>query len=145
MSRRRAARKKQRQRVSAAAGKNNTSSEDPEGTPASIVVRRGRLGAPCRLLVRDWRQVMGPRVAAKLRESRRNKQKDFEGAAGCLGVSHLQTITQTDNGVYLRIAKLPRGPTLTFQVNHNSETQKLWLLQSIMLIIQNLKPFVDVP
>ncbi|OEH79154.1 ribosome biogenesis protein [Cyclospora cayetanensis] len=120
MPRRRVAKKKQRQSASAASGSvgsDNSASEGQEGAPASIVVRRGRLDASCRLLVRDWRQVMGPRVAAKLRESRRNKRKDFVSVAGCLGVSHFQTLTQTDNGVYLRVAKLPRGPTVTFQMS----------------------------
>ncbi|KAL8274577.1 hypothetical protein Esti_001480 [Eimeria stiedai] len=122
MPRRRAAKKKQRQRARVAStsekGAPEVGSGAPSspGAPASIVVKRGRVGPSCRLLVRDWRQVVGPRVAAKLKESRTNKVRDFQSVASCLGVSHLQLLTQTDHGLYLKIARLPSGPTITFQV-----------------------------
>ena len=38
--------------------------------------------------------------------------------AGLLHVSHFVMFTKTDVGVYLRLCRLPRGPTLTFKV-HN--------------------------
>lgn len=37
--------------------------------------------------------------------------------AGPLGVSHLLVFNQTDAGINLRIARAPRGPTVTFRVN----------------------------
>lgn len=125
MASRRASKRKQRQRVSAAAGRlsapgADAAAEDAAAAgPSSIVVRRGRVSPSCRQLVRDWRLVVGPRVSVHLKETRKNKQKDFKRAASVLGVSHLQTLTQTDNGIYLKIAKLPKGPTLTFQASLN--------------------------
>lgn len=42
--------------------------------------------------------------------------KDFFAMAGPLGVSHFLIFSSTINGTYLRMAKFPRGPTLTFRV-----------------------------
>lgn len=36
--------------------------------------------------------------------------------AGPLNVSHLVVFTKSETHMYLRILKLPRGPTLTFQI-----------------------------
>jgi ribosome biogenesis protein SSF1/2 len=37
--------------------------------------------------------------------------------AGPLGVTHLIMLSQTEKGPILRVARLPRGPTLTFRVS----------------------------
>ena len=52
-----------------------------------------------------------------LKESKKNSIKDFVGAAGQYGVSHMMIVTQTENGNYLRIIKNPKGPTMVFKVN----------------------------
>jgi ribosome biogenesis protein SSF1/2 len=57
-----------------------------------------------------------PNVAAKLKERESNTLKDFMHVAGPFGVSHFLVFSATDIGSYLRIAKFPRGPTLTFKV-----------------------------
>lgn len=74
---------------------------------------------------------MEPNTASKLRERKSNKLKDFIAMAGPLGVSHLLVLSQsTASGVLsnketspedeahvtLKIARLPRGPTLSFRV-----------------------------
>lgn len=43
--------------------------------------------------------------------------KDYVSVAGMLHVSHFIMYTKTDIGVYMRICRLPRGPTLTFKVH----------------------------
>eukprot|EP00923_Selenidium_pygospionis_P028178 GHVN01050781.1.p1 GENE.GHVN01050781.1~~GHVN01050781.1.p1 ORF type:complete len:546 (+),score=98.29 GHVN01050781.1:32-1669(+) len=87
-----------------------------KSVPKSIVVKRGRPDSAVVHLVRDLRHVMAPWCAMKLSESKRNKIKDFIGVSSVFGVTHLLMATQTESGVYLRIAGMPAGPTLTFKV-----------------------------
>jgi ribosome biogenesis protein SSF1/2 len=49
--------------------------------------------------------------------SRQNTLKDFIDVAGPLGVTHFLMLSQTEHNVMLRIARAPRGPTLTFRVD----------------------------
>lgn len=63
------------------------------------------------------RNLMYPYTAMNLKDSKKNSIKDFVGAAGQFGVSHMMIITQTENGNYLRIVKNPKGPTMVFKVN----------------------------
>lgn len=65
----------------------------------------------------DLRKLMSPNTAAKLRESKRNVLKDFVHVAGPLGVTHLLMLSATHNAAYLRVAKSPRGPTLTLRIH----------------------------
>ena len=53
-------------------------------------------------------------------ESRRNQLKDFVHVAGPLGVTHFLILTATHNASYLRVAKPPRGPTLTLRIHEYS-------------------------
>jgi len=43
--------------------------------------------------------------------------------AGVLHVSHLSIFTSTELGTYMKVARLPHGPTLTFQVHNYSLTR----------------------
>lgn len=61
--------------------------------------------------------MMSPNTAAKLRESKRNVLKDFVHVAGPLGITHLMMLSATQNAAYLRIAKSPRGPTITLRIH----------------------------
>jgi ribosome biogenesis protein SSF1/2 len=60
---------------------------------------------------------MSPNTAAKLKEQKRNVLRDFVHVAGPLGVTHLLLLSATHNAAYLRVAKSPRGPTLTMRVH----------------------------
>eukprot|EP00890_Picochlorum_soloecismus_P000274 jgi/Picsp_1/1247/NSC_04728-R1_peter pan-like protein len=93
--------------------------EDPgrKGQPKSFVLRRGRHAALLKDLEKDMRKVMAPNTASNLRESKRNVLKDFVHVAGPLGVTHFLMLSATQNASYLRIAKSPRGPTLTFRIH----------------------------
>lgn len=61
--------------------------------------------------------MMSPNTASKLRESKRNVLKDFVHVAGPLGITHLMMLSATQNAAYLRIAKSPRGPTITLRIH----------------------------
>ncbi|KAJ3087846.1 hypothetical protein HK102_010169 [Quaeritorhiza haematococci] len=49
--------------------------------------------------------------------------------AGPLGVSHLLVFSRTDAGANLRMARLPRGPTLSFRINSYSLMRDIRALQ----------------
>lgn len=94
--------------------------EKPElvNAPHSFVIHRGLPGEHIIELTKDFRRVMEPFTATSLKARRRNSIKDFVSVASVFHVSHLCMFTRTDLGMYLKLCKLPRGPTLTFKV-HN--------------------------
>ena len=54
------------------------------------------------------------------KERRKNTIKDFVAVAGLLHVSHLVIFSRTELGLYLKISRLPRWPTLTFKIHNFS-------------------------
>lgn len=95
--------------------------------PKSFVVKSGEIGASLRSLILDVRKVLEPNTATRLKERKSNKLKDYTSIAGPLGVSHLLTFSQSAatgnveeedlvSNVNMRVARLPRGPTLSFKV-----------------------------
>lgn len=96
-------------------------SEEPEElvrAPHSFIFHRGLVGKNISRLLMDFRHVMEPFTASKLRARKSNSIKDFVAASGVLHVSHMLIFTQTIISPYMRIVKVPRGPTLTFKI-HN--------------------------
>ncbi|EIE18463.1 Brix-domain-containing protein, partial [Coccomyxa subellipsoidea C-169] len=85
--------------------------------PKTFVFWRGKQGLILKALETDLRRVMQPNTAEHLKESRKNQLRDFVDIAGPLGVSHFLILTATDNAAYLRVAKTPRGPTLTMRIH----------------------------
>merc|ERR1712151_39095 len=63
---------------------------------------------------------MMPNCAKGLREKKQNKIKDFVNVSGPLGVTHLTMFTNTDMGAYMKVSRLPQGPTLTFKIKSYS-------------------------
>lgn len=97
--------------------------EERSKIPRSMVLRIGSNMKNHSLtqLVRDMRNVMQPHTAIKLRERKSNKLRDFVVMAGPLNVSHLMVFSQSEAGTtQLRIARMSRGPTITFKVNNYS-------------------------
>ncbi|QHS72504.1 rRNA-binding ribosome biosynthesis protein [Saccharomyces paradoxus] len=95
--------------------------EQEQGIPKSMVIRVGLTSLAnhsLNQLVKDFRQIMQPHTAIKLKERKSNKLKDFVVMCGPLGVTHLFMFTQSERtgNVSLKIARTPQGPTVTFQV-----------------------------
>lgn len=92
--------------------------------PKSMVLRLGLSLKNNSLsqLVKDFRYIMQPHTAINLRERKSNKLKDFIVMAGPLGVSDLFIFNQSEEtgNVSLRMGKMPRGPTLQFNINQYS-------------------------
>lgn len=84
--------------------------------PHAFVISRGNVGRSISALQKDFRQVMEPNVASNLNNTRRNKVKDFMAVAGVLNVTHLVIFSQTSSGLYMKICRMPHGPTLTFKI-----------------------------
>jgi ribosome biogenesis protein SSF1/2 len=87
--------------------------------PKSMVIRlhASAVGQSVSQLTADFRRLMSPDTASRLRERRANKLKDYIAMSGPLGVTHLFLFSRSKNGnVHLRICLAPRGPTLTFRV-----------------------------
>ena len=51
-----------------------------------------------------------------LQVRKKNVLRDFVSVAGLLHVTHFMIFTKTDRGVYMRLCRIPQGPTLTFKV-----------------------------
>lgn len=90
---------------------------EKENVPRSFVVRRGRVSGSTRDLVNDLRDVMAPNCAKALKEKQSTKVKDYLAVTNVFGVSHLVMLSNNATSTYLRIARVPQGPTVTFKVN----------------------------
>lgn len=93
------------------------------------VFRRGRFGGLLKGLESDLRDVMRPNTALNLRESKRNVLKDFVSVSGPLGVTHFLILSATQHASYLRVAKTPRGPTLTCRIQAYSRVSDVQAAQ----------------
>lgn len=130
----------------------------PSDVPQSMVLKMGdhkrRPTHALGQLVHDFRLMMQPHTASRLKERRSNKLKDFLVMAGPLGVSHFFIFSQSSSGnTTLRLAKTPRGPTLYFRVTsfslcadiQRSQSQPhalspSELQQAPVLVMNNFKP-----
>jgi hypothetical protein len=88
--------------------------------PKSFVLGRGKLPPPLQNLRHDLRKLMMPHTAMNLKESNKNTMRDFVHVASPLGVTHFMIISNTKVAPYLRIARSPHGPTLTFKIHSYS-------------------------
>ncbi|XP_012055186.1 PREDICTED: protein Peter pan [Atta cephalotes] len=91
--------------------------------PHSFVFHRGLPGDHIIDLTKDFRKVMEPFTASSLKVRKKNTIKDFVSVASVLHVSHMCIFTKTELGMYLKLCKLPRGPTLTFKIHSFSLTR----------------------
>ncbi|ENH74987.1 Brix domain-containing protein C1B9.03c [Fusarium oxysporum f. sp. cubense race 1] len=91
--------------------------------PKSMVIRigAGEVGSSVSQLAADVRKVMEPGTAARLKERRGNRLKDYASMCGPLGVTHLMLFSRSESGnTNLRMALTPRGPTMNFRVEKYS-------------------------
>lgn len=135
--------------------------ETPEtaaDVPRSMVIRVGPgalSNSGLALLVRDFRRAMEPHTATRLRERRANRLRDFVVMCGPLGVSHLFLFTQSQQSgnISLKLARTPRGPTITFRVleyslasdlsrhlRHHRSMNSSDVLQPPLLVLNGFKP-----
>ncbi|KAI9239440.1 hypothetical protein MVEG_00709 [Podila verticillata NRRL 6337] len=116
--------------------KNRTHAKPEEGenpnavkVPKTFVMRSGEVGSSVMGLVGDIRRLMEPNTATKLRERKNNRLRDFVAVAGPLGVTHFVILSRTEHGTNMRISRVPRGPTLSFQVKTYSLAKDIAAMQ----------------
>ncbi len=81
-----------------------------------MVIKRVNVEKDIKDLINDMRHVMEPFTASELKVTKKNSLKDFIAIAGPLHVTHLMIFSQTEIGDYMKMMRLPRGPTLTFKM-----------------------------
>lgn len=96
---------------------NNAEPEEITKAPHSFVVHRGKTGKFVENLTKDFRKVMEPYTATSIKARPKNTIKDYVHVAGLLKVSHFCMFSKTNIGPYLKLARFPRGPTMTFRIN----------------------------
>eukprot|EP00928_Gymnodinium_smaydae_P087089 TRINITY_DN71425_c0_g1_i1.p1 TRINITY_DN71425_c0_g1~~TRINITY_DN71425_c0_g1_i1.p1 ORF type:complete len:432 (-),score=108.20 TRINITY_DN71425_c0_g1_i1:170-1465(-) len=94
--------------------------KEKQRTPRCFILKQGKIGDRVRDLVKDFRQVMMPNTAKNLRESKLNRIEDFIAVASHFNVSHIMMFSTTKFGTYMKMVKLPQGPTLTFRIDNFS-------------------------
>ncbi|RVX20857.1 Peter Pan-like protein [Vitis vinifera] len=77
-----------------------------EKIPHSIVFSRGKLPGSLKQLQMDLRKLMLPYTAVNLK--------------GLWGVTHFLMLSKTETAPYLKVARTPQGPTLTFKIHEYS-------------------------
>lgn len=98
--------------------------------PKSFVFRKGTVGSSTRDLVLELRRIMEPNTATNLKERKSNTIKDFKSTAIEMGVTHLLAVTTSENtgSTFLRIGRVPHGPTVSFKLNQfslSTEVQRM--------------------
>ncbi|CAK9797034.1 Protein Peter pan [Anthophora plagiata] len=106
--------------------------------PHSFVVHRGLPGEHIGELTRDFRKIMEPYTAMSLKERKRNTIKDFVSVAGVLHVTHMCIFTRTEQGMYFKLCRLPRGPTLTFKIHSFSLARDVISLLKKQMVYEEL-------
>ncbi|CDR97050.1 Brix domain containing protein, putative [Babesia bigemina] len=91
--------------------------EVDDDAPRIVIIRRGSLRPELKQLVRDLRVLVSPNCASRLNEGSHQKMKDFTEVSEALGLTHLLAVSETERGCYLKVANLPKGPTLTFAID----------------------------
>lgn len=71
--------------------------------------------------------MMRPYTAVRLKEDAKNRKMKLNDYAtklsSALGVTHLMALSQNESRIYIRMARCPSGPTLTFQIQQFSLTK----------------------
>eukprot|EP01059_Diplonema_ambulator_P035957 TRINITY_DN8724_c0_g1_i2.p1 TRINITY_DN8724_c0_g1~~TRINITY_DN8724_c0_g1_i2.p1 ORF type:complete len:459 (+),score=229.80 TRINITY_DN8724_c0_g1_i2:32-1378(+) len=84
--------------------------------PKSLVFCRGKVGNEVNTLMREWREVMQPFTASKLKIVKKNKVKDILELSKHFGCTTVHVFSCTPASTNFKILRSPQGPTLTFKV-----------------------------
>lgn len=117
---------------------NTEENPDVVKAPHSFVIHRGLPGEHIVELTKDFRKIMEPYTAMSLKERKKNRIKDFVSIASVLHVTHMCIFTRTEQGMYFKLCRLPRGPTLTFKVHSFSLVRDVISLLKKQLVYDEL-------
>lgn len=91
-----------------------------DSTPRSFIFHRGEVGKTILQLITDVRHLLEPYTATNLKVNKNNILRDFVNVAGPYGISHFIIFSSTEKSPYMKLIRLPRGPTLTFRLDEYS-------------------------
>ncbi|XP_005180404.1 protein Peter pan [Musca domestica] len=126
--------KKKHPKKRTAAFKEGEPSELAEA-PHSFIIHRGLSCPFITDLTLDFRRIMEPFTASELKEKKINRIKDFVAVSSFFHVSHMGIFNKAATQLSFKVARLPRGPTLTFKVHQFTLARDV--------ISQNKKQFID--
>ncbi|XP_027204488.2 brix domain-containing protein peter pan [Dermatophagoides pteronyssinus] len=95
------------------------SKEEPKElvkAPHSFVIHRGSISKKLEQLLRNVRQIMEPFTASKLKVRKKNTIKDFVSISSYLNVNYMIIFTESSIAPYMRLCRVPRGPTITYKI-----------------------------
>ncbi|KAK2725935.1 suppressor of SWI4 1 homolog [Artemia franciscana] len=121
--------KKKNRKTNAKKGKAQGESAEAKNAPHSVIVYRGHVGRYLQILMRDIRKVMEPNTASNLKVRPKCSLQDYVSIAGSFHVTHLGIITRSELSPYLRLCRMPQGPTLTFRLLRYSLAKDITSLQ----------------
>ncbi|GMH35345.1 hypothetical protein BSKO_03213 [Bryopsis sp. KO-2023] len=84
--------------------------------PLTMVIQRGKARLATKKLKVDLRNSLRPLTALKLKDTNRNVLKDFVEVCSPLGVTHMMILSSTDKSHWLKMMKVPQGPTISFRI-----------------------------
>ncbi len=79
------------------------------------------------MLEKNLREMMYPFTALKLKETAKLKMKEILFATKNFGARNLLTLSSIKSGNYLKMSRIPDGPTFTFKIEKyslNNDLQK---------------------
>ncbi|XP_061401729.1 protein Peter pan-like [Musca vetustissima] len=126
--------KKKHPKKRTAAFKEGEPSELAEA-PHSFIIHRGLSCPHITDLTLDFRRIMEPFTASELKEKKINRIKDFVAVSSFFHVSHMGIFNKAATQLSFKVARLPRGPTLTFKVHQFTLARDV--------ISQHKKQFID--
>ncbi|KAK1129301.1 hypothetical protein K0M31_020427 [Melipona bicolor] len=118
---------------------NSEESPDVIKAPHSFVIHRGlHTGEHIVELTKDFRKIMEPFTATSLKERKKNTIKDFISVASVFHITHMCIFTRTAQGMYFKLCRLPRGPTLTFKIHSFSLSRDVISLLKKQMVYEEL-------
>ncbi|XP_043519041.1 protein Peter pan [Frieseomelitta varia] len=117
---------------------NSEESPDVIKAPHSFVIHRGLPGEYIVELTKDFRKIMEPFTAMSLKERKKNTIKDFVSIASVFHITHMCIFTKTEQGMYFKLCRLPRGPTLTFKIHSFSLSRDVISLLKKQMVYEEL-------
>jgi len=87
-----------------------------KNAPHSFILCQGKVGRHVKELMHNIRDIMEPYTASNLKKTKSNVLKDYVSIASYFHVTHMCAISRTQISPYLKICRIPRGPSLTFRI-----------------------------
>ncbi|KAK7077906.1 hypothetical protein SK128_022087 [Halocaridina rubra] len=115
--------KKNNRIIQRKSSKANLHTEEHVKEPHCIVTTRGNVSMDVRKLSRDVRRIIEPNTSVRLENTKHNAIRDFVAVSAQLDTTHLMLFTQTSVGIYMKLCRLPHGPTITFRILNYSRTR----------------------